>query len=194
VIRVLVVANSAMARAGLADVVRGDARLVLAGTATPGDLAARVRELDPDVVLAEADDRAPAVANRPSVLLVDEPERAWEQERVRRDEPPRSILARDASSGEIAGALIASAAGLIALQPRALARAAGLDGHSPLTLRERDVLERLARGSANRTIAEELHISEHTVKFHVASILAKLGAATRTEAVARGVQRGLVML
>ena len=48
-IRVLVVANSAMARAGLADVVRGDARLVLAGTATPGDLAARVRELDPDV-------------------------------------------------------------------------------------------------------------------------------------------------
>jgi DNA-binding NarL/FixJ family response regulator len=134
------------------------------------------------------------VANRPSVLLVDEPERAWEQERVRRDEPPRSILARDASSGEIAGALIASAAGLIALQPRALARAAGLDGHSPLTLRERDVLERLARGSANRTIAEELHISEHTVKFHVASILAKLGAATRTEAVARGVQRGLVML
>lgn len=193
-IRVLVVANSAMARAGLADVVRGDARLVLAGTATPGDLAARVRELDPDVVLAEADDRAPAVANRPSVLLVDEPERAWEQERVRRDEPPRSILARDASSGEIAGALIASAAGLIALQPRALARAAGLDGHSPLTLRERDVLERLARGSANRTIAEELHISEHTVKFHVASILAKLGAATRTEAVARGVQRGLVML
>jgi len=194
VIRVLVVANSAMARAGLADVVRGDARLVLAGTATPGDLAARVRELDPDVVLAEADDRAPAVANRPSVLLVDEPERAWEQERVRRDEPPRSILARDASSGEIAGALIASAAGLIALQPRALARAAGLDGHSPLTLRERDVLEHLARGSANRTIAEELHISEHTVKFHVASILAKLGAATRTEAVARGVQRGLVML
>ena len=193
-IRVLVVANSAMARAGLADVVRGDARLVLAGTATPGDLAARVRELDPDVVLAEADDRAPAVANRPSVLLVDEPERAWEQERVRRDEPPRSILARDASSGEIAGALIASAAGLIALQPRALARAAGLDGHSPLTLRERDVLEHLARGSANRTIAEELHISEHTVKFHVASILAKLGAATRTEAVARGVQRGLVML
>ena len=189
-IRVLVVANSAMARAGLADVVRGDARLVLAGTATPGDLAARVRELDPDVVLAEADDRAPAVANRPSVLLVDEPERAWEQERVRRDEPPRSILARDASSGE----MIASAAGLIALQPRALARAAGLDGHSPLTLRERDVLERLARGSANRTIAEELHISEHTVKFHVASILAKLGAATRTEAVARGVPRGLVML
>jgi len=63
-----------------------------------------------------------------------------------------------------------------------------------LTLRERDVLAMLARGLANKRIAERLSLSEHTVKFHVASILAKFGASTRTEAVTIGVRRGLVML
>lgn len=52
----------------------------------------------------------------------------------------------------------------------------------------------LARGLANKRIAEHLGLSEHTVKFHVASILAKFGASTRTEAVTIGVRRGFVML
>ncbi|MFN2459342.1 MAG: response regulator transcription factor [Candidatus Velthaea sp.] len=63
-----------------------------------------------------------------------------------------------------------------------------------LTPRERDVLEQLARGAGNKAIAQRLGLSEHTVKFHVASILAKLGAATRTQAVTIGVRRGMVML
>jgi NarL family two-component system response regulator YdfI len=56
------------------------------------------------------------------------------------------------------------------------------------------VLGELARGVPNKTIAARLAISEHTVKFHIASIFAKLGVASRTEAVTQGVRRGLIML
>jgi len=64
----------------------------------------------------------------------------------------------------------------------------------PLTERELQVLQLLAQGLANKQIAVALSISDHTVKFHVASIYGKLGAANRTEAVRMGVQRGLVSL
>ena len=63
-----------------------------------------------------------------------------------------------------------------------------------LTARERDVLQLLAEGMANRAIASALGISEHTVKFHLASIFGKLGASTRTEAVRRGLRRGLIQI
>lgn len=75
-------------------------------------------------------------------------------------------------------------------------RAPGLDaGESePLTPREIDVLELLAEGLPNKAIADRLGISDQTVKFHVASIAGKLGASNRTDAVRRGVRRGLVTL
>jgi DNA-binding NarL/FixJ family response regulator len=63
-----------------------------------------------------------------------------------------------------------------------------------LTPRELEVLEVLAEGLSNRAIAQRLSISEHTVKFHVASIFAKLGAENRTDAVLRGVRQGLITL
>ena len=64
----------------------------------------------------------------------------------------------------------------------------------PLTPREVQVLELLAEGLANKTIAERLGISDQTVKFHVAAILGKLGAANRTEAVRVAVRRGLIAM
>jgi len=64
----------------------------------------------------------------------------------------------------------------------------------PLTRREIEVLQLLAAGLGNKEIASRLHISEHTAKFHVASIMSKLGAATRTEAVTLGIRRGLVLI
>jgi DNA-binding NarL/FixJ family response regulator len=70
-------------------------------------------------------------------------------------------------------------------------RAAGAEG---LTSRETEVLELLARGLPNKQIAEELGLTERTVKFHVSSILAKLGAANRTEAVSIAAARGLIAL
>ena len=61
-----------------------------------------------------------------------------------------------------------------------------------LTTREHDVLELVADGLPNRDIAARLAISEHTVKFHLASIFGKLGASTRTEAVQRGLRLGVI--
>jgi DNA-binding NarL/FixJ family response regulator len=64
----------------------------------------------------------------------------------------------------------------------------------PLTSREVQVLELLAEGLSNKSIAERLGISDQTVKFHVASISGKLGAVNRTDAVRRAVRRGLIAL
>ncbi|MGK2965089.1 MAG: response regulator transcription factor, partial [Tepidiformaceae bacterium] len=64
----------------------------------------------------------------------------------------------------------------------------------PLTSRELDVLRQLALGLPNKTIAFNLGISDHTVKFHVSAVLAKLGAASRTEAVMLAARRGLLPL
>ena len=64
----------------------------------------------------------------------------------------------------------------------------------PLTPRELDVLQLLAEGLANKAIARRLAISDQTVKFHVAAICGKLGAANRTDAVRRAFQRGLVTI
>ena len=63
-----------------------------------------------------------------------------------------------------------------------------------LTARERQVLQLLAEGASNKAIARRLGITPHTAKFHVASIAAKLGASGRTEAVAKGLRFGLVMV
>ena len=65
---------------------------------------------------------------------------------------------------------------------------------TPLTPRELEVLRLLADGASNKIIAHRLGISDHTVKFHVTSILSKLNAGTRTEAVTLGVRQGLVYL
>ena len=68
------------------------------------------------------------------------------------------------------------------------------DADAALTRREFEVLALMAEGASNKAIARRLGISVHTAKFHVAAILGKLGAATRTEAVALGIRRGLVLL
>jgi two-component system, NarL family, nitrate/nitrite response regulator NarL len=64
----------------------------------------------------------------------------------------------------------------------------------PLTPREHDVLVLVADGLRNRDVAERLGITEHTVKFHLAAIFGKLGASSRTGAVRRGFQLGLIQL
>ena len=78
---------------------------------------------------------------------------------------------------------------------RAGAREDGADdGDRALTLRELSVLRLVAHGLGNKEIASELGISSHTVKYHLASLLAKLGVHTRTEAVTIGLRKGLVPL
>ena len=63
-----------------------------------------------------------------------------------------------------------------------------------LTPREIEVLKLVAAGLANKEIAHRLEISDHTVKFHVASVMGKLGASSRTEAVTLGIRLGLIMI
>jgi DNA-binding NarL/FixJ family response regulator len=100
-------------------------------------------------------------------------------------------------------AIEAAAAGLVALQPADLNallpapradRALSGDAGEALTPRELEVFAMIAEGSGNKAIAWKLGISEHTVKFHVTSIMSKLNATSRTEAVAIGIRRGLIML
>ena len=76
----------------------------------------------------------------------------------------------------------------------AAVRPAAASTGSDLKAREIQVLELLAEGLPNKAIAERLGISDQTVKFHVASISGKLGAANRTDAVRRAVRRGLIAL
>lgn len=128
----------------------------------------------------------------------------------------RATLSRAASGGEIIAAVEAVAAGLVALDAEIfaallspptsivddLSRASSSDERlSPdepmldaLTAREREVLEMLASGLSNKEIAWRMKISEHTIKFHVASIFAKFAVSTRTEAVMHGIRRGLIMV
>jgi NarL family two-component system response regulator YdfI len=117
-------------------------------------------------------------------------------------------LRRDAPPEEIVAAITAVAGGLITLDRRlgsnliaaidervAAPAPAPLSGvEEPLTARELEVLQLMALGLPNKTIASRLHISEHTAKFHVSSIMMKLGAASRTEAVTLGARRGLLIL
>lgn len=112
-----------------------------------------------------------------------------------------AVLSRAAAPAEILAAVKAVACEL-AVVPRALMPAlldqdpdaVGARDATPLTPRELEVLAAMADGASNKAIARRLGISFHTAKFHVAAILAKLDADTRTEAVTKAAQRGLVML
>lgn len=115
-----------------------------------------------------------------------------------------AILSRSVTGKEVVSAINAVANGLAVFERSALARLGHADilpsvhtnsGNDPtLTPRELQVLTAMADGASNKAIARRLEISLHTVKFHVAAILEKLDADSRTEAVMKAAQRGLVML
>lgn len=199
-IRLAIAAESAVVRAGLEALVASHPGIDLAG-AYP-DLSG-VEALRADVMLAAlpweefsppGDGRSPAI-----VLLTNEPQPAWTQEAFRLG--VRALLSRDASAAEILAAVEAAASGQAVIDPRELetllaataSATVSTETHT-LTARELEVLRMMAEGAANKTIAWKLGISDHTVKFHVASILGKLHAASRTEAVTIGVRRGLIFL
>lgn len=198
--RLLIAAPSAVVRAGLETLVAGDPAVEVAGSFA--DLSS-VEALRPDVVLAAlpveelappADGVAPAI-----VLLSADAQPAWSSEALRLG--VRALLSRDASPAEVLAAVEAASTGLAVVDPHDLE--ALLSASNPtaasaestvLTPRELEVLRLMAEGAANKNIAWKLGISEHTVKFHVASILAKLNASTRTEAVAIGIRKGMILI
>ena len=204
-IRVLVAADSDVTAARLEAVLRADAnRRVLIGS--PSALDRLIEEHDPAVVvlvstaarvISDLEAVGDATPMPPVVLIVEDPRAAWTS--AARRAGVRAVLDSHAGADEISAALTAALAGLITLHPdvfRTPARATVIEGDTEraLTLREREILEMLAEGLSNQAIARRLRISTYTVKFHVASILGKLRAASRTEAVTLGLRRGLISL
>lgn len=198
--RLLIAAPSAVVRAGLEALVSSNPALELAGSFP--DLSA-VEAVRPDVIVAAVPmeeliplpDGLTAVV----VLLSAEAQPVWNRDALRSG--VRAILPSGASAAEILAAIEAASAGLAAVDPRDLETLLSASGPAPLagpstvlTPRELEVLRMMAGGAANKIIAWKLNISEHTVKFHVASILHKLNAATRTEAVAIGIRKGMILI
>jgi two-component system, NarL family, response regulator YdfI len=211
-IRVLVAATSAVRRGGLEAIVRENSSFRLAGSA-PGlvGLAERVREMQPDVILvdlAQPDAQFPSIVaslehgDTAVVALVDEPDASWTSRALRAG--VRALLARESGPAEIHSAIRTANSGMVLLDPeiardlvtrrRTESIENALEAVEELTPREIEVLRMMAEGLGNKEIAVRLGISDHTVKFHISSILAKVGASSRTEAVTLGIRMGLILL
>ena len=201
--RVFVVASTPVTRAGLrsmlASVEGTDVRVV--GEATsPTDPSA---PSEADVVLLAdeelLEEAAVAEDGTQALVLISDDDHAVSR---LRGLAFRSwgVVPPDAPPEELAAAALAVAQNLIVL-PKPLTErllqgpAAPVEELAePLTAREREVLELLGRGLSNKLIARELHISEHTVKFHISSLYAKLEVNNRAEAVSQGARHGLISL
>jgi DNA-binding NarL/FixJ family response regulator len=185
-----VIAGSDITRAGLASLIQSSEALSLVATASSVS-EALASEVEADVFLVDSDDPRGVddLDGRAVLVLADRPESF------------RTValgyLPRSASAAQILAALESVAAGLVVYDPIATPVGAVPVSHPPstqLTTREMEVLGMLAEGLANKEIAWRLQITEHTVKFHISSIFQKLGVSSRTEAVAKGMRMGLVLL
>ncbi|MFB3119568.1 MAG: response regulator transcription factor [Stenotrophomonas maltophilia] len=214
-LKVLIVADDPLARAGLAAALTHGAGVTVVGqiegkSATPS----AVDVFRPTVVvwdLGWESDGGPAAGLEqlsalsegaiPIVTLVSDQRQAvgaWLA-------GSRGLLLRASPGASLRAAVRAVSQGLMALDPElspsllpAAGRPAGPEGSDPipreLSPRETQVLQLLAEGSPNKVIASQLDISEHTVKFHINSIMGKLGAQSRTDAVMRATRSGLILL
>jgi DNA-binding NarL/FixJ family response regulator len=207
-LRVLVVAASATRRADLAEMVvkASSAR----ATTSPGITPDRIRQMDLDIVLVDID--SPALARATLVLseqmplgviaLAENPAARWTSDALAAG--VSAILSREVVLDELRLAMQAAESGLILLSPGVVRNHPPIatlvsaddreipDPGEALTPREHEILRLVSEGLGNREIARRLSISEHTVKFHVSSVLAKLDAGSRTEAVSHGIKNGLI--
>lgn len=169
--------------------------------ALPSTLLFRVQSDNPDViVIAEGETFLARAGNRkaleemfseiPAVLLAAEPNAALVRGAARLK--IHSVIPLEADTHQLETAIVATVAGFAVTVPRPAANVIRIA--EELTAREVEVLRWMARGRTNKQLAVQLNISEHTAKFHVSSVLAKLGAQTRTEAVTIGMTRGLVAI
>jgi DNA-binding NarL/FixJ family response regulator len=186
VIRVVVAARSNVVRAGLESMVRSSASLALAD------------ETSADVLLVDGSGADLDLPSLPTVALLDIGDSSAVSFALRSG--TRGVISRDAGSEEIEAAIQAVHAGLVVVPPEFLQQLlpemppAVEVLAEPLSDRELEVLALLVEGLSNKLIAHRLSISEHTVKTHMTSILAKLGVSSRTEAVSQAIRRGLVLL
>ena len=201
-IRVLIADDHPLFREGLAALLQRQPWIAVVGAASDGHETVELfRSLNPDVTLVDLrmppDDgisvvgalRAESPAARVIVLS------AFDAD----DDVLRAIqagaagyLLKMALPTELADAIAAGHRGQTALPPRVAAKLATHVGRPRLTGRQEEVLQLIARGMTNQEIGDRLHIVEGTVKAHVKSILEKLGARDRTQALCIALERGLV--
>ncbi|HEV3220078.1 MAG TPA: response regulator transcription factor [Candidatus Acidoferrales bacterium] len=207
-IRVLIKASSPVVKAGLESLLRSFPQLqVIDELSDELDSSdSLLTDSRPDVVLAETDNGESAAEviesledGTPLILLVRDPA-AVSADAFRRG--VRAVLPSNLSGPQIAAVIQTVAAGLGVFDPGAVEQFPALHAASesaerlpePLTPREIEVLRAMAEGLANKEIAARLGISENTIKFHVASVMGKLGAGSRTEAVMLGIRHGIVLI
>lgn len=211
-LRLLVAADNSLARAGLAAILSDAPGLIVVGQSAldPG-LDAAIDLYLPDVIVgdlgydaAQAAERLAEIeAHGPALLaLVSTTEAAAEAAPALLGAGARGLLLQSSPPEALISALIAVGTGLTvfspevasAVLPRTSASSRPDATVETFTPREREVLALVAEGLPNKLIARQLHISEHTVKFHINALLTKLGAASRTEAVVRASRLGLITL
>ena len=208
-LQLLVAAESLWARAGLAALLEERGWVVLAAV-DGADLERDIERYEPDALVIDLGWGSAAMRERlrdvdgdlPILALSaeDEDEASATLALVARISPQFALLVRESDADRIDNALSAVDAGLTVIDPRLKSlftvpkHIAAAHAHNPLTARENEVLQLLARGLTNRAIALELGITQHTVKFHVNAIMGKLDAQSRTEAVVRATQLGMIIL
>lgn len=195
--RVFVLADSEEAALDLAALLGEDDRLEVVGAGAAAQTSVSVlRTARPDVLLAsrvsETEFRELSV---PIVLLTDDATEAWDLRGAVKARLPVHITPLEAFASLIAAAQ--SLTVLTSAQAETILNISPAPQRSTpmpetLTPRETQVLRMMAEGMANKEIADRLGISDHTVKFHVASILGKLQAGSRAQAVSIGIRTGLI--
>ena len=203
-LRVLVVSRDLLSRAGLAAVLDQQPGLTVVGQVSGDeDSFLPLDVYGPDVIVWDVSWETASAShnlallpeNSPSVLALAATENQAAQARAG---GAKAFLSRSASPEALAAALTALSHGLLVTDP-SLSGGSGVTASGPataslLTPRENDVLRLLAEGLPNKAVASRLEVSEHTVKFHVNSIMSKLNAQSRTEAVTLATRLGLLPL
>ena len=205
-LRILIVAENPLARMGLAALLASLPNMIVVGQTTgDNDIAESVAAYTPDLIVWdmgwEPQSAFDAIENvlesdiAVLALLTDETAATSVM-----STGVQGLLLADVDPDSLAAAIVAVGQGLVVIDPE-LRGVLQISNESALgnlvetlTAREIEVLQLLAEGLPNKTIAKRLNISDHTVKFHVNAILRKLDAQSRTEAVVRASRLGLILL
>jgi DNA-binding NarL/FixJ family response regulator len=202
-IRVTVVSPNPALRIGLRELLADVPEIQVVGEAADLDELELLDEETEVLLLASVSELPEMEEDGPAILLLtDEPEDV--QVLVGRNARAWGVLSQNAGGEELAATIRALGEGLWVGTPtlvRGLMRkskrvelVSGEELPEPLTARETEVLQMIAQGLANKQVALALTISEHTVKFHLSSLYAKLNVSSRTEAIRAGLSLGLISL